>query len=305
MANGSLVFTHAAVIDVRTGHVLRDQTIVITGDRITALSRRGKIPANAEVVDATGKFVIPGFWDMHVHALWSTDQIKRMFDMFLANGITSIRDMGSPLPISETLGWRTKVANGIVLGPRIFAAGKLVDGPKPVWPESVAVGSGEQAREAVDMLHKDGVDFIKVYSRLPRVAYFAIAAESKKDGLSFVGHVPIYVSASEASDAGQRSIEHLSEILFACSRDESDLREQLVATAIGAERDRVRKEQLKVIASTFDAQKAKRLSQLFAKNDTWQVPTLLVQHTYAFVNPDDLRNSPGARCVDECGERLD
>ena len=78
--------------------------------------------------------------------------------------------MESPLPVSETLSWRTRVANGTVLGPRIFSAGKLVDGPKPVWPESVAVGSEEQAREAVDMLRKDGVDFIKVYSRLPRVA---------------------------------------------------------------------------------------------------------------------------------------
>jgi imidazolonepropionase-like amidohydrolase len=128
-ASSSLVFTHATVIDVRTGHVLRDQTIVITGDRISARSASATIPANAKVVDATGKFVIPGFWDMHVHALWSSDQVQRMFDMFLANGITNVRDMGSPLPISETLNWRTKVATGSVLGPRIFAAGKLVDGP--------------------------------------------------------------------------------------------------------------------------------------------------------------------------------
>jgi len=231
---------------------------------------------------------------MHAHALWSTDQIQRMFDMF---GVTSIRDMGSPLPVSETLNWRTRVANGTVLGPRILAAGKLVDGPKPVWPESVAVGTEEQAREAVDMLHKEGVDFIKVYSRLPRVAYFAVAATAKKDGLSFVGHVPIYVSASEASEAGQRSIEHLSEILFACSQDESVLRKQLVATAVGSERDRVRKEQLKVVVSTFSAQKAMRLSRLFAKNDTWQVPTLLVQYTYAFVNPYELHDSRGIRYV--------
>jgi hypothetical protein len=296
-ASSSLVFAHATVIDVRTGHVLRDQTIVIRGDRISALSPRAEIPADAEVVNATGKFVIPGFWDMHTHALWSTDQIKRMFDMFLANGITSIRDMGSPLPVSETLGWRTRVADGTVLGPSIFAAGKLVDGPKPVWPESMAVGSEEQAREAVDMLHKDGVDFIKVYSRLPRVAYFSVAAAAKKDGLSFVGHVPIYVSASEASVAGQRSIEHLSEILFACSQDESDLRKQLVATEIGAERDRVRKEQLKVVVSTFSSRKAMRLSRLFAKNDTWQVPTLLVQYTYAFVNPYELHDLHGVRYV--------
>ncbi len=92
----------------------------------------------------------------------------------------------------------------------------------------MGVETEEQAREAVDTLHEGGVDFIKVYSRLPRLAYFAVAAEAKKDALRYVGHVPIYISASEASAAGQRSIEHLSEILFACSSDESDLRQQLI-----------------------------------------------------------------------------
>ena len=295
--SASLVFTHAPVIDVRSGHILPDQTIVITGDRITALSPEAGIPADAEIVNATGKFVIPGLWDMHAHALWSNDQIKRMFSLFLANGVTAIRDMGSPLPVDETVNWRRKVANGTVLGPRILAAGKLVDGPKPVWPDSVAVETVDQARKAVDTLQKDGVDFIKVYSRLPRLAYFAVAAEAKKDGLTYVGHVPIYISASEASVAGQRSIEHLSELLFACSSDEPDLRKQLIATAIGAERDHVRKQQLRVVVSTFSARKAIRLSRLFAKNDTWQVPTLLVQYTYAFVNPYELHNSRGVRYV--------
>jgi imidazolonepropionase-like amidohydrolase len=75
VASSSLAFTHAIVIDVRTGHIFQDQTVVVTGDRITALSPRAEIPANAEVVDATGKFVIPGFWDMHAHALWFTDDV--------------------------------------------------------------------------------------------------------------------------------------------------------------------------------------------------------------------------------------
>jgi len=175
----------------------------------------------------------------------------------------------------------------------------------PVWPDSMAVGTEQQAREAVDDLHNHGVDFIKVYSRLPRAAYFGVAAEAKKDGLAYVGHVPIYVSASEASAAGQRSIEHLSEVLFTCSSDEADLRKQLVATAIGAERERVRKEQLKVIVSTFSEQKALRLSRLFARNDTWQVPTLLVQYIYAFVNPYELHDSPGTRYVPELRSRVD
>ena len=119
----------------------------------------------------------------------------------------------------------------------------------------------------------------------------------KISGIPYVGHVPIYVSASEASSAGQRSIEHLSEILFACSSKESGLRKQLAATAIGAERDQVRKQQLKVIVNTFDERKARQLSRLFAQNDTWQVPTLLIQYTYVFVDSYELHDSPGVRYV--------
>jgi hypothetical protein len=296
-AANSLALTNATVIDVRTGRLLPDETVVIIGDRITALSRHAHIPADAKIVDAKGQFVIPGLWDMHAHALWSPDQMKRMFDLFLANGITGIRDMGSPLPISETMNWRTKVNSGAILGPRIVAAGKLVDGPQPVWPGSIAAGTAEQARDAVDTLQREGVDFIKVYSRLPREAYFAVASEAKKNGIPFLGHVPIYVSASEASAAGQRSIEHLSEVLFACSNRESDLRKQLIATAIGNERDRLRRDQVKVIVETFSEQKARALSRVFAENNTWQVPTLLVQQTYAFVEPYVLHDSAGARYV--------
>jgi hypothetical protein len=153
-ASSSLAFTHVTLIDVRTGHILPDQTIVITGDRITALSPRARIPANAEVVNATGKFVIPGLWDMHAHALWSNDQIIRMFDLFLANGITGIRDMGSRCQLMKTLSWRTKVANGTLLGPRIFAAGKLVDGPKPDDFRFLLVSRLFHSQLAHDLNHK-------------------------------------------------------------------------------------------------------------------------------------------------------
>jgi hypothetical protein len=293
----SLALIHATVVDVRTGRLLPDQTIIIVGDRIRKISKRAAVPANSQVVDCAGQFVIPGLWDMHTHALWSADQVQRMFNLFLANGVTGIRDMGSPSPVAETLSWRAKIASGSVLGPHIVAAGKLVDGPKPVWPDSVSAGTAEEAREAVTTLHRQGVDFIKVYSRLPRDAYFAVADEARREKIPYVGHVPIYVSAREASIAGQRSIEHLSEILFACSNKETDLREQLVGTTIGSERDQMRKRQMKVIVDSFSQRKAMELAQLFADNHTWQVPTFLVQYTYAYANPIELRQSPGIEYV--------
>jgi len=297
LASDSFVFTHATVVDVKSGRLLNDQTIVIRGDRITALSPHAEIPAGARIVDATGRFVIPGLWDMHAHPLYGCDTPERMFRMLLANGVTGARDLGSGLPVPEALNWRDRVASGAVLGPRIIAAGKIVDGPQPVFPGSIAVGTAEQGREAVRALRRDGVDLVKVYSRLPREAYFAIADEARKQGIPFVGHTPIYISAREAAEAGQRSIEHLSELLFACSSKESELREQLISSPIGVARDRVRREQTKVIVATFSEQKASQLSGLFVKNGTWQVPTLLIQYTYAFVDPAQLRDSPGARYV--------
>src|SRR5262249_49510081 len=151
-------------------------------------------------------------WDMHVHIA-----DEHFFPMCLANGVTGVRDMANyTKPI---LSRRKAVADGKVLGPRIVAAGPILDGPKPVWPFSIAAGNAEEGRDAVRKVKKEGVDFIKVYSKLPREAYFAIADEAKKQGLPFVGHVPVLVSVHEATRAGQKSIEHLTGVSLGCSRD--------------------------------------------------------------------------------------
>src|SRR6185369_6678393 len=98
--------------------------------------------------------------------------------------------------------WRKEIDSGTLLSPRMVIGSPIVDGPKPIWPGSIGVGSEAEARETVRRLKQAGADFIKVYSLLPREAYFAIADETKKQGLPFAGHVPQAVSAAEASNAG-------------------------------------------------------------------------------------------------------
>lgn len=291
-----LAFVHATVVAVDTGALLADRTVVIEGDRIAAVSAHARAPEAARTIDARGKFLIPGLWDMHVHALWARDTPERVFPLFIANGVTGIRDMGSPLPVAETLRWRSAVASG-ELGPRIVAAGRLVDGPQPVWPGSVAVSDAPQARDAVDGLKQAGVDFIKVYSRLPRDCYFAVAEETKKQGLPFCGHLPVEVSASEASAAGQRSIEHLSELLYSASAREAELRRELVATRPGPERDGVRWKQMTALVQSFSEERAISMAEFFRRNGTWQVPTLIAQHTFAYSDDIDLTRLPGAAYV--------
>src|SRR5262249_19092575 len=158
-----------------------------------------------QVIDARGKFLIPGLWDMHVH--W---EMKDYLPLFIANGVLGVRVMWG-MPIHHE--WRKEISAGTLLGPRLNIASPIIDGPHPIWKGSVSVGNDAEARQAVIQAKQNGADFIKVYSLLPREAYFAIADETKKLGLPFAGHVPEAVNAGEASDAGQKSIEHLTGVL--------------------------------------------------------------------------------------------
>ncbi|MGH9962395.1 MAG: amidohydrolase family protein [Pyrinomonadaceae bacterium] len=196
---------------------------MIEGEHIIALGRgrKIKVPQGAQVIDATGKYLIPGLWDMHVHE-WNKEVF---FPLFIANGITGVRDMFAPLsPIKQ---WRAEIAAGTIIGPRIVAAGILVDGPYPFCaPCTIVVSNADEGTKAVLKVKEMGADFVKVYSMIPRDAYFAIAKEAKRRHMVFAGHVFEFVSAAEASDAGQKSIEHLMGILVECSSKEKELRKE-------------------------------------------------------------------------------
>jgi hypothetical protein len=117
----------------------------------------------------------------------------------------------------------TAIAEGSLLGPRMIIAGPMLDGPVPRFPSSAPIANADDARRTVDDLQSQGVDFIKIQSLIPRDGYFAAADEAKKRGIVFVGHVPDAVRASEASDAGQKSIEHFTGIFEGCSTIEDQL----------------------------------------------------------------------------------
>jgi len=290
---GVLAFTHVTVIDLTGEPPKPGMTVVIAGNRIKAIGSAGqvRVPRGAQVMDATGKFLIPGLWDMHVHIR----EIERSLPLFVANGVTGVRDMGG---VAEDLfRWRADVASGKVLGPRIVACGPILDGPQPADPDySIAIGTAAEGRQSVDTLKRRGADFIKVYDRLPRDAYFAIVDEAKKQGLPVVGHVPLSVTTIEASDAGQKSIEHLGTILEGSSAIETELR-QLEAEPVPpgdfAEFPRRIAARGDRMLNTYDEQKAKNLLAHLIKNRTWQVPTLVVKQAQTFI--DDISRSGDAR----------
>lgn len=289
-----LVFSHVNVIDGNGGPVQRDMTVVVLDGRIAAIRRSddAQLPAAAQVIDASGKYLIPGLWDMHVH--WYDEPL---LGLFVANGVTGVRQMwGMPLH----LGWRDRIAAGGLVGPRFAIASTIVDGPNPVWAGSRVVADENAARQAVRDLKRDGYDFVKVYNRLPRDAYFALAAEAKVRGLPFDGHVPMAVTATEASDAGQRSIEHLDGILYGSSREEDALRKRNRELSTGGEASKgidpatraLRRELRERLLATYDPSRATALFARFVKNGTWQCPTLTVLRSMASLDDPTFTSDP-------------
>src|SRR5262249_14488031 len=156
-----------------------NSTVVITGDHIAAVgpSETIRIPDGARVVDDSGKFLIPGLWDMHGHLSYA---METALSLLILNGVTGVRDMGGDL--NQIDRWRREIAEGKRVGPQIVRAGPFVDGPKPE-KYRLTVTNAAEARQAVDELKRRGVDFIKVHNGLSRDAFFAVADEARKQGL--------------------------------------------------------------------------------------------------------------------------
>jgi imidazolonepropionase-like amidohydrolase len=260
-----IAFTHVTVIDATGAAPQPDRTVIVSAQKILDLGKASEIsiPSSATVVDARGKFLIPGLWDMHVHEIfgdWIPEEEKITPALFVLNGVTGVRDMGGDLePLKR---WRARIAAGELLGPRMVISGPMLDGPTPAFPSSAPIRDAADGRRVVDELKSAGVDFIKIQSLVPADGYFAAADEAKRLGLPFVGHVPDKVRAIDASNADQKSIEHLTGVFEACSTVE----DELMAKPRGPGRGR--------FLSTYDSRRAKDLIALFVKNQTWQVPTL-------------------------------
>ena len=303
-----LIFTHVTVIDMVDARLKPDMTVVVEGNRITAIVKSSRIrpPANAHVIDATGKFLIPGLWDMHVHAL-RRERVDHSFKLFVVNGVTGIRDMGTTEEGFASLDrLRKEIANETRIGPRIIAAGRILDGAKPAVPEnSIPLSNETEAREAVRFLKRNGADFIKVYDRVGRDGYFAIADEAKKQNIPFAGHVPPELTSSEASDAGQRSFEHLATILRDCSTLDAAAIEARVNASIKPSikpndysgipaRIAAR---TKIELETYNKQKCVKLFSRFVKNETWQVPTLTAKQSFALADTGIFSNDRRTKYV--------
>ena len=294
-----LVFAHVTVIDCTGAPAKPDMTVVVEGDRISSLGRADgvSIQENSQVIDCSGKYMIPGLWDMHVHRRpWANA-------LFLANGVTGRRIMwGAPIHLWEranagrkedTYEGRIRFANSRPIPIlRSSVASPIVDGPESNLRDAIPVKNADQARRLVHTLQDNGYDFVKVYSHLPRDCFFAIAEEANKSSFRFAGHVPYSVTVAEASDAGLATIEHLTGIYASCSAKEAEVREQFPAPVA-----------LRLSRDTYDEAKGKALFAKFAKNGTWQVPTLTVLKWGAFADREEFVHDPRLRFIERREEQ--
>jgi imidazolonepropionase-like amidohydrolase len=284
--NHAIYITHVTVIDTETGAELADRTVVVLGGRIEEVraSQNSTPPKDAKVVDATGRYLIPGLWDMHVHLT----TVDATLPLYIANGVTGVREMFGPPNAQQ---FRGELAAKHIVAPHIYLASPIVDGDPPAWPNSIVVKTATEGRAAVDDQKRKGADFIKIYGGLSRDSYFAILEEARRQELPVGGHVPDSISAWEATSAGQKSIEHLTGILVACSNRQDELMPKVFAAMSIAEANPL----FLQAANSYSDVKAQKLFAEFKTNGTWQVPTLTLWRSAAnlnnpkFVNDDRLR----------------
>jgi imidazolonepropionase-like amidohydrolase len=224
---GIIAIRNATVIDVKNGKLIKNQTILIEGNKITSVSSKSVVPKSATAVDAKGKYILPGLWDMHAHS-FTDRRFEWLFPLLIANGVTGVRDLATALSFDSIQLVKNQVMEGKLLGPRFGAVThKVINAAvNPNYP-SIAAANANDARELVRLYKQQGMDFIKPYNQLSREVLLGIMDEAKLQGISVGGHVPYAISAAEASDLGFVSIEHNIDILVSCSGDETRLRQIL------------------------------------------------------------------------------
>ena len=279
----TIAIENVAVVDVVNGRVTSPQTVLIAEGRIEAMGEAGKVvvPTGAIRVDGKGRYLMPGLVDMHVHLFNNATHRPPndwAFPLFVANGVTGVRDMRSELSDLPTIeSWRDAVAKCQLAAPRVLAAGVAVRGD-----------SVEAARKAVRDAHTARADFIKIFSEVPEGLWRAIVEEARTLAIPVCGHIPAGVNVLTAAQAGQRSNEHLTQIYEACTSKEKEY----LAKRNGLEPNevvRVRDEQEGEVLESFNEAVCAETAIALAKTEQVQVPTLVLPYFEARTNRKHFR----------------
>lgn len=296
---GRTAIVGVTVIDVAAGGALEERTVLLADGRIASIEPASSAPDSAlaalraagiRVIDGRGRYLIPGLWDMHVH-LRHPIAPELLMPQFIAHGVTGVRDMASDCDgaeestadrvcIDRMLEWRRRIEAGELLGPRLPALSSFP--LNPPWDYEVAEA---EARSLVGRLAGRGVEWIKLYYRLSPEAFGWIVDEASKLGLRTGGHLPLRMTAIEASEAGLGSLEHARDFLFDCFPGSAGFR--------GTTRSQnPPMELMRAMVDEHDRACAEETFTAFVRNGTWYVPTHVTRRMDAYADDPEFRDDP-------------
>lgn len=289
-----LAISNVSIVDVLNGETIPGQSVFISGGQITHIveTEASGDEGARKVIDGSGKYLMPGLWDMHVHFRGGDSLIsenKHLLNLFIANGVTTVRDAGGDIT-PAVLEWRKQIESGELTGPHIFTSGPKLDGLNPSWAGSIELSSVDEVSAAFDSLESLNVDYVKLYdSTIPRDVYLAAIEEAEKRGLPVTGHMPFTVRFDEAVTGGLDATEHMYYALKGTSSEEDPLTEEIIQrkdthNPLGFW------EALARIQETSSTETAQQTYALMKEHGTAVVPTLHIGEVLAYMVERDHSN---------------
>jgi hypothetical protein len=283
-----LAFTNVTVIDVEEGAAKPGMSVIVTGENITAVGTidEVEVPDESIIIDGTGKYLIPGLWDMHVHHFRSPDGLVSELARHVAKGVLGVRDLG--IPMDSISRFQEFADSPSIPAPRVWFSGPFLEEPNVYSSYSgrISVTDSATARQAVEILAAEGATSIKVHDLLTPETYTAIARAANSAGLSVVGHIPVTMTTDQVIDAHQHSIEHLGQhngLLASCSANNGIDRRtsaRLLTDSLYYQFF-FDSDYLAPVLAGFDADLCADLARRLAEAGVWQVPTLVLWRNWS------------------------
>ncbi len=299
---------HVNIVDVETGNILQNQDIHIRGNRIMYLGEsKALIKKDVLAIDGSGKYVIPGLWDMHTHSNQHSEWLHH--PLYVANGVTGIRDMSGQLNerdsywvgSKERLKWNDELEQNKRVTPRyVLQSSYQMDGAASVpdgFPNFFKLQNTSQVDSLLRYYRNQEVDFIKVYQQLSPETYRKLALEAPKYGMHLAGHKPMFLSLEESIELGQKSFEHGRIFMFEAFPNADKLRNPVDW-----------KNQFSVFKKSmvddFDTTIAKGLMQQMVEKKAYWTPTLQTLKFEAKAHEPDFRENPNLEYVTMVRKKL-
>ncbi len=295
-ASADLVITNVNVIDVLSGDIHTNQTLVIRDGLIADILQAGNAGdfAGAKMVDHSGHYAMPGLWDMHIHIRGGPDLVddnERLLTRYLGYGVTGVRDAAGDLS-DEVLAWREAVAAGRMEAPVIFTSLRKLEGPTGGWPGSLRIDNESDIDTALDTLSSDHPDFIKIYSSsIAPGLYLESIRKAEKRGFKTAAHMLFSVPFEDTIAAGLDSIEHALYLHKAASTEDRAISSDVRKAREGGNGSEAGDPFVRMMAS-YDRDHAFLVFKDLARRGVAVTPTLYIDHLLRFLDENDHMDDP-------------